>query len=355
MNSRIKSIIQFLIFLLIGLGLLYMLYNQLDASYQKECAFKNIPESECSLIKRILQDFASVKIFWIIVLCLVFMLSNVLRALRWNQLLEPLGYKPKLLNSVGTIMVAYLANLALPRIGEVVRAGSLSRYEKIPVSAVFGTVVVDRILDFISLFIVIGLAVALSFQSFSNYFNENFAMPKGSLILILATGAVMGLIVLYFLNRALKNTESQNKLVLKLQQIWKGFKDGLNSIRNVGNMPLLIFNSIAIWFCYYIMIPLGFLSFAPTAELGAVAGLVVFVFGSLGIVLPSPGGIGSYQWLVSQALIIYGIDKFDAFSFSNIMFFAIQIFCNILFGFFFLLFLPQYNTKTSATADAQEA
>lgn len=345
MNPKIKSLIQFFIFLLIGLTLLYLLYANLDASYQKECAFKNIPKEDCSLIRRILEDFASVKLVWILVICLLFMLSNLLRAFRWNQLLAPLGYKPRLTNSVGTIMIAYLSNLALPRIGEVVRAGSLARYENIPVSKVFGTVVVDRILDFISLFIVIGLAVSLSFGNFKNYFEDNFQMPEGTLLIILGLGAFLGLLSLYIMNRILYQTNSSNPFVLRIQQVWKGFKDGLGSIRNVDNIPFLIFNSVGIWLMYYLMTYLCFFAFEPTSGLGPVAGLVVFVFGSLGIVLPSPGGVGSFQWLVSQALIIYGIDKFDAFSFSNIMFFAIQIFCNILFGFFFLLYLPHYNKK----------
>ena len=349
MNSKLKSLIQFAIFLSIGLLLLFLLYNNLDASYQKECAFKNIPLEDCSLWKRILEDFASVNLFWIAVICVLFMVSNFLRALRWNQLLEPLGFRPSMVNSLGTIMIAYLSNLALPRIGEVVRAGSLSRYESIPVSKVFGTVVVDRLLDFISLFVVIALALVFSFNTFNQYFTENFQMPGQSLYWLLIFGILMGIAGLFFLRFIIRYEQDDKAWIRKLKQIIGGFRDGLVSIKRVRNIPFLVFNSIGIWLMYYLMTYLCFFSFTPTADLTPVAGLVVFVFGTLGIVLPSPGGIGSYQWLVSQALIIYGIDKFDAFSFSNIMFFAIQIFCNILFGFFFLMLLPQYNARRKKT------
>ena len=349
MNPKVKSIIQFIVFLGIGVFLLFLLYNKLNVAYQEECAFKGIPESDCSLIKRIIEDFRSVNAIWIALICIIFMFSNWLRAIRWKQLLAPLGYHPSTTNALGTVMVAYLSNLALPRIGEVVRAGSLSKYEDIPVSKVFGTVVVDRILDFISLFVVIGLALLLSFTTFQDYFAKNFELPPGKFLMIAGVMAVLGLVGLFVLNRILSAENVSNKFFLKIQQIWKGFKDGFKSVAKVENKPLLVLNSIGIWLMYYLMTYFCFFAFAPTQHLGAVAGLVVFVFGTLGIVLPSPGGIGSYQWLVSQALIIYGIDKFDAFSFSNIMFFAVQIFCNILFGLFFLMYLPYYNEKRKNT------
>lgn len=337
MKSGIKSVLQFFLFLSIGVLILYLLYNKLSASF----------EGEGTLIDSIIEDFLSVKVFWIVVVCILFMVSNWMRAIRWIQLLEPLGYKPKVINALGSVMIAYLANLALPRIGEVVRAGTLSKYEKIPVSEVFGTVVIDRILDFLSLFVVVGLAMLFSLSTFQNYFQENFQMPASSFIAILTVLAVLGLLVLFFLNRILESKDLRNPFLLKIRGIWNGFKDGLKSVAKVKNKPLLVFNSVGIWLMYYLMTYLCFFSFVPTSHLGPIAGLVVFVFGTLGIVLPSPGGMGSYQWLVSQALIIYGIDKFDAFSFSNIMFFAVQIFCNILFGIFFLMFIPFYNKRSS--------
>jgi len=345
LKPKFKTALQFVIFLTIGVGLLYLLYDKLDASYRKECAFKGIPSADCSLMDRLISDFKSVELVWILIICVLFMTSNLMRAIRWKQLLEPLGHRPGITNALGTVMVAYLANLALPRIGEGVRAGSLSRYEKIPVSQVFGTVVVDRILDFLSLFVVIGLALCFSFNTFRDYFNENFELPPGGFLIILALMGAGGLAGLIIINRILKKDDVTHPLLVKIQKIWKGFKDGFKSVARVKSKALLIANSVGIWLMYYLMTYLCFFAFEPTQHLGPVAGLVVFVFGTLGIVLPSPGGIGSYQWLVSQALIIYGIGKFDAFSFSNIMFFAVQIFCNILFGLIFLIYLPYHNRQ----------
>jgi len=104
-----------------------------------------------------------------------------------------------------------------------------------------------------------------------------------------------------------------------------------------------VFHSILIWFCYFAMTYVIFFAFKPTEHLGPVAGLVVFVFGTLGIVFPSPGGMGSYHFLVEEGLTLYGVGEADAFSFANIMFFSVQLFCNVLFGILALIILPIYN------------
>jgi len=344
LNSKLKSAIKLIVFLSIGLFILYFLYNNLEAAYQKECALNNVPSEECSFKDKVINDFKSVKLIWIVIISIFFMLSNLLRALRWNQFLDTMNYKPSVTNSLGAIMVAYLANLAIPRIGEVIRAGTLAKNEKIPVEKVMGTIVLDRLLDVISLLICIGLAFIFAFQTFKDY-NEEHGMMNAQLLYILIGIGVAGLIGLLLLNKFLSQSTSQNPIVKKLQSLWIGFRDGLISVKNVKNFPLLIFYSVGIWVCYYLMTYLCFFAFAPTAHLGPIAGFVAFVFGSLGIVFPAPGGIGSYQYLVSQALILYGVNIFDAFSFSNIVFISINIIGNILFGFFFFFYLPIYNRK----------
>lgn len=344
MNNTVKSILKLIVFLSIGLLIIYLLYNNLDKAYQEECILKGIASEDCSYADKIVNDFKSVKLLWILVVAFVFMLSNLFRALRWNQFLDTMNYKPTVFNSLGALMVGYLANLAIPRIGEVIRAGTLSKNEDIPVEKVMGTIVLDRILDVISLLIAIGLAFIFAFKTFSDYLNASESFSANTLYILAGLG-VVGLVGLFVLNKLLQNSNSENRIIKKLQTLWVGFRDGLISVKKVKNVPLLIFYSIAIWVCYYLMTYLCFFAFAPTEHLGAIAGLVVFVFGSLGIVFPSPGGMGSYQLLVTQALMIYGIDEFSAFSFSNIVFISINILGNIFFGLFFLLALPIYNGR----------
>jgi hypothetical protein len=133
--------------------------------------------------------------------------------------------------------------------------------------------------------------------------------------------------------------------VLKIKEILKGFLDGMISVRRVNRKGLFIFHSITIWVLYYLMTYFTFLSFSPTAGLGLSTALLVFVFGSLGMIIPSPGGMGTYQGLVALAVSFFGVSLADGFSYANINFFSIQIFCNVFFGLTALFILPWINAR----------
>ena len=345
MNKTLKSIIRFVFFLSLGVLILYLSYRNFSNAYIEDCALKGIPDSECSLMDKLIQDFKSTNYFWIFIIISLFMVSNFFRALRWKQLLEPLGYKPHFFNALGATMVGYLANLGLPRMGEIIKPGILTKYEGIPLEKGIGTIVIDRILDVLALLVVIAIAFISSFTTFQKYFEENFSIERAQTLQILGVLALLGIVGIFIFNRIISNQNIQHPLLQKIQNLWTGFYAGLLSVSKVSNKPLLVVYSIAIWFIYFLMTYLCFFAFGPTSHLGITAGLVVFVFGTLGIVFPSPGGMGSYHVLVTQALIIYGLNEVDAFSFSNIIFFAIQIFGNILFGLIFLVLLPIFNKK----------
>ena len=125
----------------------------------------------------------------------------------------------------------------------------------------------------------------------------------------------------------------------------KGFLDGLQTVIKTDHQIRFWFYSIGIWILYFLMTYLCFFAFEPTSHLGLRAGLVTFVFGTLGIVFPSPGGLGSYHFMVSQALILFGINSTEAFSFAFIIFFTVVVFCNVFFGLISLLLLPILNTQ----------
>ena len=133
-------------------------------------------------------------------------------------------------------------------------------------------------------------------------------------------------------------------LFKKVADLLKGFWDGILSVKKLENPPLFIFYTIMIWVAYYVMYYMYLPAFGPTEHLGFVVALMVFVFGAFGIVIPSPGGMGSYHALVIAALAIYGITGSDAFSFANFSFFATQ-FVNIVFGLAAIILLPTINKK----------
>lgn len=320
------------------------MWRSQSASYLEQCMQDGIAADNCSLFDRILADFKSVNWVWIFIVLFIYMVSNFFRAWRWQQLLDPLGYKPGFLNCMGTLMLGYFANLGVPRSGEFIRAGALSRYEEIPIEQSFATIVIGRIVDVVMLLVIIGLAFLLSYDIFVEYFEQNFNIPASKIFIGLGVLVALGIIGLLILRYIFSMPdEGQGKFFVKIKSMMKNFVEGLKSITKVENKKLFWLYSFGIWICYYLMTYLCFFAFEPTLHLSPIAGLIVFVFGTLGIVFPSPGGMGSYHFLVTQSLIILGLSSIDSFSFAMILYFSIQLFGNILFGLISLVALPIIN------------
>lgn len=322
-----------------------MVYLGQNEAYMAQCELDGVPMEECSLINKVIDDFKGLNYYWIFAMAITFTFSNVLRALRWNMLLKPLGRSPRFVNTFLTTMLGYFANLGLPRLGEVLKPVTLAQYEKIPVEKVLGTIVVDRIMDVICLLTIIGIAFTLEFDKLWGYLQANMGGEEESDGLLsnpitLGLGAI-GLVVLgvAFIFRT---KIMQTKLFHKVVDMAKGFWAGIISVKKLENPPLFIFYTVMIWVAYYAMYYMYLPAFEPTAHLGLTAALLIFVFGAFGIVIPSPGGMGSYHYLVIAALAIYGISDGDAFSFANFSFFSTQI-VNIFFGLIAVIFLPMIN------------
>lgn len=349
MSKHLKTIARVSIFLTIGAGILYLLYRGQNAKYHEDCALKGIPAEECSLISKVWQDFLSVDALWLVAVLVAFMLSNLSRAHRWMMLLHGIGHKARFATAFFTIMFGYLANLGVPRIGEVLRAAMLARYEGIPVEKTMGTVVVDRVLDVITLLIMIFLAFVFEFNVIYGYFRENFNLDTaaGRYGIPALALFVIGLLWLWWMRNRIKKW----KIVQRFRETILGFIDGLRSVKRVKQPALFIGHTLFIWLMYYLMNYLCLMAFIPTEHLGASAALIVFVFGALGIVFPSPGGMGTYHAMIIAALVIYQVSSEDAFSFANILYFSIQIFCNVLFGVIALIVLPLINRKEKLAAN----
>lgn len=351
MKKSLTQVFKTLVFFAVGFFVLYLVYQNQNTAYLEDCKLKGIASGDCSLLKKVVQDMASANYWWIGLSMFLFMVTNLFRALRWKMMLDALEYKTSLFNLFGTIMVNYLANLGIPRSGEILRAGMLSGYEKVPVEKVLGTIFTDRIFDVICLGLVILLALYFGGSDFSDYLNQNarwsLEIPGISAAPIFWTlvlvGISMSLLTFWYFRQSILHTPFGKKIWDKI----KGFYYGVASVRKVSSIPLFLFYTAGIWIIYYFMLYVSFSAFAPTMELGPIAALMVFTFGSLGILFPSPGGMGSYHMLVGESLGMYGVSGSDAFAFANIVFFSIQIGVNVIFGFLFLILLPLYNKSKS--------
>src|SRR6185503_9196949 len=204
-------------------------------------------------IKKIFQQIANANIFWVAVSGFISIVAFVVRAHRWNLLIEPMGYSPSLKNTTYSVMVGYFANLAIPRLGEVSRCGALSKAESIPFNKLLGTVIIERIIDVLSLLACILLAAALEYKRLGNFFTEKVFDPLNDKFQaltnspILLTAVVLLLVILlvvaiYFFRKNLKKGSDP-----RINKIIRGFIDGLRSVANLKRPGIFIFQSIFIW------------------------------------------------------------------------------------------------------------
>ncbi len=347
MNKHVLNFLKFIVFLGVGVGIMYFVYSKYSEAYLADCGLKGISEEACgTLFQKVVKDFKTVNFFWIFMVLVAFTISNASRALRWNMLIKPLGYSPRLVNSFFCIIIGYFANMFLPRVGEVARAAMMSKYEKIPAEKLFGTIVVGRVVDVLCLLLAIGLTILFEFDSIMNFLSANsgddaggggsfFSSPIFYALLLMA-----GVLVLAI---AFRKQLMETKLVKKVIDILKGLWEGIQTVGKLERPLVFIFHSLNIWVMYFFMTYLCFFAFAPTSGLPPVAALMAFVFGAFGIVIPSPGGMGTYHFFTTEALKIYNVPEGDAFSFANILFFSIQLGCNIVIGLLAVILLPWVN------------
>jgi glycosyltransferase 2 family protein len=346
MKGNIKTILQFVFFLSIGGCILFYFYNTQDRAFQEQLRLEG--KSPYPLIQKLIADFKTVNLFWVGMALLAFTISNLSRAIRWNMLMKPLGHQPKLYNAFFAVNISYLTNLLVSRAGEAVRASSIAKVEKMSASKVMGTVVIDRLLDMVTLIFIVCFAFLIEYELLWGWLDKNLGSGNGKFRLLqhpLFWGtAVLGLLLMGILWK-FKDKIVQIHWVQKIGHVVEKFGEGLKTVRKVERTGWFIFHSLLIWFMYYMMTYLCFYSFAPTAHLPAIAALTVFVFGTFGIVIPSPGGMGTYHVLATAALMLHGVNGNDGFSFANIVFFSIQIFYNIIVGVISIILMNFLNKK----------
>jgi len=309
-------------------------------------------------VKKVFQQISSANIFWVSVSGFISIVAFVVRAHRWNLLIEPMGYNPSLKNTTYSVLIGYLANLAFPRLGEVSRCGALSKVESIPFNKLLGTVIVERIIDVLCLIICILLAAAIEFKRLGNFFTEKIFDPlnekfqKLTASPLLLGGLVLVLIVLiiaaiYFFRKSAKQGSES-----KVNKIIKGFIDGLKSVGNLKRPGLFIFQSAFIWVLYFLGVYTALYAFSFTSGLGATAALFLLVAGGIGMSAPVQGGIGAYHLLVKEGLILYGVAAENGLAFA-FMLHGLQLILVIILGIISLFLLFSINKKIPAVVETK--
>lgn len=338
MKKQILNILKILFFLGLGIGLIWL-------------ALRKTTDEELVNIKI---SFLNADYFWISLSILITGLSHFFRALRWKLLLDPLGYKPKTSNTFFAVMVGYLANFAIHRMGEVTRCGLLTTYEKVPFTTGFGSVISERALDVVCLLIIFFAALGMEFDRISgiandlvfNTVSEKFhALMQKQTFVIVAGVSLLVLAIAFFYFRK----KIQALFSTKVRGVFTGIWNGLISVKNVNKPVLFIMHTILIWTMYVLQVYVCFFAFPETANLSIMVAVVIVVFGSLGVVA-TPGGTGAYQLIVIQILTsIYLISYTSSFAFAWAVWTSQFVFI-VFTGFLSLILLALLN-KVAKTED----
>lgn len=286
--------------------------------------------------------------YYLIGLVLVFgIISHVFRTLRWQLLLEPIGKTPAFLNTFLSVMVGYFANLAIPRLGEVVRCTILHKYEKIPVEKSLGTVVTERLMDILLFLILFVLAFLIEYDALKVYVSNTFSMGYSNNILALKNlifflvAVIILFSIAYVLYRHYKEKLSKSLFFGKVVKILQGFAKGLLSIKKIKHPGLFVLYSILIWVCYWIMIYLGLQSVREIGDITPSIALVALEMGTIGVMI-TPGGIGLYPVIISESLSIFGISKTLGYA-GGWLSWGSQTLMIIVAGLISMLLLPIIN------------
>ncbi len=286
-------------------------------------------------IEAIKTSFATANYWWVLLSLFFGILSHLSRAYRWQFLLEPLGYKPKLINSIMAVLVSYLVNLIIPRAGELARATAISKYEDIPFEKAFGTIVSERIADVIMLLSIIITAFFFQTELLTSYFFNKESSDSNYLVYIII--GILILSVLFF--RLIE--KSKNPIISKIQKFVNGLIQGVISIFKMKRKWNFIFHTIFIWLMYVLMFYVVTFALPETTNLAFAAIIVGFVVGGLSMALTN-GGLGTYPIFVASAITLYGVNENPALAFGWIMWTA-QTLMVLFFGGLSFLFLPICN------------
>ena len=289
--------------------------------------------------------------FTIIAYSLLFGLAgNIFRALRWELTIQSVGYYPKRMSLIYAVMGNYAVNFVLPRAGEVWRCGVVTKYDKVPFSTTFGTLIVDRFFDVVAMGFIMLLCLLLDFRFFFAYFQTNPTVGQ-SVISTFSSFWFYAIIILFFMLLYIVFRFLPNFfLIKKIKLFYGGMKRDILTVWKMNQKGLFILYTFLCWFGYYLYFYLCFYAFGFTEHLGPVAGLIVFAMSSLGVAAPTQGGIGAWHFMVITSLLVYGVTWEQGSAFAGAVF-TIQSAWLILTGIFSIFAIQYVKRDTPDTVE----
>jgi hypothetical protein len=296
MKKKIISVIKYLVFLGIGIFLIWWQIGKMTEL-----------EKETFLL-----SLKNTNYIYIIPVLIMALLSHFSRALRWKILIETMGYKTSTANAFYATMCGYFANTFVPRAGEILKCSLITKYDKIPFTKLVGTIITERLFDLGCYFLLILITIAIQVNTVSQFLKEkiqllspnNHSTPLWVKILL----PLSILILLYFFGKWVLKRYREHRYFLKIKGVAIGVKEGFSSILHLKKRKAFIGHTIFIWAMYLLQIYIGFSALSETSHLGIGAAFSVLSLSTLAMII-APGGLGAFPVAVQQVLLIYGLDN----------------------------------------------
>ena len=305
MRKGVLQTLKFIAFLAVGIVLLFF-------------AFRNVD------FNRLGADLKEADYSWLLLSILFGFFAFVSRARRWVLLINPLGFKPSTRNSFYALMTGYLANIALPRVGEITRCVALGKKEKIPVDQLIGTVVVERTIDFFSLLSIMIVLIFTSGDQIGLFLKESILIPIqqkifsvfGNIWILWVILLFLGTITLFLMIRYKKSLR-KIRFFAKMFDLARGIINGLKTITNLERKWEFIFHTIFIWINYTLMTWVVVFSLESTSHLTLGDSIFLLVIGGLAMSAPVQSGLGAFHYIIRQGLLIVkGIPVEDGLAYA---------------------------------------
>jgi uncharacterized protein (TIRG00374 family) len=316
LNTKISKTLKIVLPLLLGVVLVWYSLSEIS-------------------ISQLLQYFKDANYIYIGLGLFFGLLSHLSRAYRWQFMIEPMGYKLRLPNSIMAVFATYLVNYTIPRAGEITRATIITNYEGVPFEKGFGTIVAERIADMLVMLIIIIITLFLEFEFIYQIFAERFDGHK-IIYGLIAVLIIMSLFILFI-------RSSSSKFAIKVKSFVSGLIEGVMTIFKMKKKWAFIFHTLFIWAMYVLMFYVTTFALEETTNIPLAAILIGFISASFSIAATN-GGIGSYPVAVYLAFSIFGIAKDPSIAFGWIMW-SSQTLMIIVLGGLSLIYLPIYNRK----------
>ncbi len=328
MSKKILSALQYIFFFGGGLLLVWWQLHNMTAQEKTDFIYAISHTNYTMVIPVLLMSLA----------------SHLSRSMRWKLLLEPLGYNPQLKNLFSVTMAGYLANSAVPRLGEVLKCTLLSKYEKLKVDNLIGSILIERTFDLITYGFFIVITVLIQVGMINEFLQNKFAEMAGRTGMPIWEKGLIGLGALFIFIIAIKKILKlypKNKIIIKINNFMLGIANGFLAIKKLKNRKAFLLHTLFIWSMYLFQIYIGFKAMEGTAGLGIKAACSVLTMSTVAMIV-APGGLGIFPYLVMQTLVIYAIPEPAGKAFGFLIW-GVSTGLIIVAGLISLLALPYIN------------